>query len=71
MVSTAGTTVSVLLEWRFPNAGLRGHRSRNIHPALTTFLNSFILEPLFVFIVAHFSKKEKDFYESILLIEDL
>ena len=30
MVSTAGTTVSVLLEWRFPNAGLRGHRSRNI-----------------------------------------
>ena len=31
MVSTAGTTVSVLSEWRFPNAGLRGHGGRNIH----------------------------------------
>lgn len=26
MVSTIGTTVSVLLEWLFPNAGLHGHK---------------------------------------------
>ena len=31
MVSTAGTAVSVFPEWRFPNAGLRGHGGRNIH----------------------------------------
>ena len=31
MVSTTGTAVSVLPEWRFPNAGLRGHGGRNIH----------------------------------------
>ena len=30
MVSTAGTAVSVFPEWRFPNAGLRGHGGRNI-----------------------------------------
>ena len=30
MVSTTGTAVSVLPEWRFPNAGLRGHGGRNI-----------------------------------------
>lgn len=33
MVSTTGTAVSVLPEWRFPNAGLRGHGGRNIHNA--------------------------------------
>ena len=33
MVSTTGTAVSVLPEWRFPNAGLRGHGGRNIHVA--------------------------------------
>ena len=31
MVSTTGTAVSVLPEWRFPNAGLHGHGARNIH----------------------------------------
>ena len=34
MVSTAGTAVSVFPEWRFPNAGLRGHGGRNIQPGM-------------------------------------
>ena len=43
MVSTAGTAVSVFPEWRFPNAGLRGHGGRNIHYTLAFYVSAVVL----------------------------
>ena len=43
MVSTTGTTVSIIPEWRFPNSGLQGHGGRNIHQPYFTDSNSLFL----------------------------
>ena len=45
MVSTAGTAVSVFPEWRFPNAGLRGHGGRNIQIISPNLSNKFKISP--------------------------